>query len=320
MFSPRLHSDSLAEGLRKGPFLAASLGLAAIAACYVGPLDSAGIGANGTNPNPTNDGGTGGGNGTGGSTGTTPGANNGIPCDVDALLGKRCRSCHVQGGASPMPLVTYEDLTAPSKSDASKSVAVKVLERMRSEASPLPPSGERASATEIGAMEAWVAAKTPRGECGASAGPDGGTAGPATPAPVVCTSGQKWTSSSEGPKMNPGRACISCHEKQEDDPVVWAGGTVYPTLHEENGCYGIAGGATVVITDAKGRIVELPVGPTGNFSLNAKESAPLAMPIRAKVVRNGVERAMSTPQNSADCNGCHTEQGANGAPGRILVP
>jgi hypothetical protein len=29
---------------------------------------------------------------------------------------------------------------------------------------------------------------------------------------------------------------------------------------------------------------------------------------------------MSTLQSSGDCNGCHTEQGKNGAPGRIFLP
>jgi cytochrome c553 len=313
MLSLRSRSGSLASRLKKGPFLAA------VAACYVGPIDSAGTGTNGAAPAPSNadGGGPSGSTGPSGSAGQSN-ANTGLPCEVDALLAKRCRTCHGPGG-SPMSLVSYEDLTAPSKSDATKTVAVKAIERMRSATSPMPPSGERASEAEIAAVEAWVAAKTPRGECGASSA-DGGTTGPAKPAPVVCTSGQTWTSNKEGPSMHPGRACINCHENQEDDPVVWAGGTVYPTLHEEDGCYGIAGGATVVITDKNGRIVELPVGPTGNFSLKAENSAPLAMPIRAKVVRNGVERVMATPQNSADCNACHTEQGANGAPGRILVP
>jgi hypothetical protein len=320
MLSLARRSWSLASWLRKGPVLTASLGLAAIAACYVGPIDSTGVGGNGTTPGAASDGGAGtsANGGPGASTGT-PGAKTGLPCEIDALLEKRCRSCHVQGGPSPMALVSYEDLTAPSKSDAAKSMVAKMIERMRSTSAPMPPSGPPATAEEIAALEAWVAAKTPRGECGA-ASDDGGTKGPSKPAPVVCTSGQTWTSTKEGPSMHPGRACINCHESQEDDPVVWAGGTVYPTLHEEDGCYGIAGGATVIITDKNGRVVELPIGPTGNFSLRASNSAPLTMPIRAKVVRNGVERVMATPQNSADCNGCHTEQGANGAPGRILVP
>jgi len=29
---------------------------------------------------------------------------------------------------------------------------------------------------------------------------------------------------------------------------------------------------------------------------------------------------MTAPQTSGDCNGCHTQTGANGAPGRITLP
>ena len=44
------------------------------------------------------------------------------------------------------------------------------------------------------------------------------------------------------------------------------------------------------------------------------------MPFTAKVTHQGRERAMTTTQTSGDCNGCHTQAGANGAPGRITLP
>ena len=44
------------------------------------------------------------------------------------------------------------------------------------------------------------------------------------------------------------------------------------------------------------------------------------MPFTAKVTYQGRERAMTAPQTSGDCNGCHTQAGANGAPGRITLP
>jgi hypothetical protein len=34
----------------------------------------------------------------------------------------------------------------------------------------------------------------------------------------------------------------------------------------------------------------------------------------------GRERAMVTMQTSGDCNSCHTQNGANAAPGRIVLP
>ena len=171
----------------------------------------------------------------------------------------------------------------------------------------------------------WAAeAGTPRGTCGAAgAGADGGpvAAVDAGPAPLVCTSGETWTSNRRGPTMNPGRACIACHVASEDEPILQVGGTVYPTLHEPNLCLGVPGmGVRVEITDATGRVVQLPVGPTGNFSLEEK-AARLVMPIRAKVVTaDGRERVMRGARESGDCNACHTEQGANGAPGRIVLP
>jgi hypothetical protein len=46
----------------------------------------------------------------------------------------------------------------------------------------------------------------------------------------------------------------------------------------------------------------------------------LQTPYTAKVIVDGLERAMVTPQVSGDCNACHTEAGANGAPGRVRTP
>lgn len=280
-----------------------ALAVAAASACYVGPVEKgeAGptTGKDPTEPDPS-------------SPNGSDAESSGLPCDVDALLTKSCRGCHVTGGKSPMPLMTYEDLSAPSTSDPSKNVATASIERMRSDVNPMPPSpSARVANADLVVFERWVADGMPRGECG------GSTSEPTS----VCTSDTFWTSNRKGPSMQPGRACITCHEKNEDDPIVWVGGTVYPTLREPDGCYGVPGGGVeVVITDAAGRVVTLPVGSTGNFSLSAESSANLTMPFRAKVVHNGASREMKTPQSSGDCNACHTENGANGAPGRILVP
>ena len=46
----------------------------------------------------------------------------------------------------------------------------------------------------------------------------------------------------------------------------------------------------------------------------------LELPFRAKVVFAGKERSMGTAQSTGDCNSCHTATGANGAPGRIVLP
>jgi hypothetical protein len=123
--------------------------------------------------------------------------------------------------------------------------------------------------------------------------------------------------------MNPGRACIACHLTAHDrGPLVQLGGTVYPARREPDLCYGVDGRTTdarVIITDASERVFELSLGPTGNFSLSVEEEA-VTFPIRAKIVYEGRERLMAIPQESGDCNGCHTPTGENGAPGRIVLP
>lgn len=99
------------------------------------------------------------------------------------------------------------------------------------------------------------------------------------------------------------------------------GGTVYPTAHEPNDCNGVNGstdGATVVITDSTGATFTLSVNSVGNFY--SQSSGNIVMPIQAKVVQGGKERAMATPQSTGDCNSCHTETGTSSAPGRIMLP
>lgn len=72
----------------------------------------------------------------------------------------------------------------------------------------------------------------------------------------------------------------------------------------------------VVIKDAAGRVVELPVNAAGNFF----HKEPLSPPLEAKLVGPGQELAMKLPVPTGDCNSCHTERGAAGAPGRIFLP
>jgi mono/diheme cytochrome c family protein len=120
------------------------------------------------------------------------------------------------------------------------------------------------------------------------------------------------------PRMHPGRACITCH-RTYDGPSFAIGGTVYPTAHEPDDCESPStAGAQVIITDAAGRELVLEVNEAGNF--RSRESDAIVMPIRAKVVFEGRERVMFGERMTGDCNSCHTQNGENGAPGRILAP
>jgi hypothetical protein len=247
-------------------------------------------------------------------------------CDVQQLLRARCVSCHSNPpvGGAPMPLVTYANLMAPAPSNPSQTVAAMALARMQDGVKPMPPSPlPRASATEVNILSNWMAVGSPS-TCLSPTGADAGAV-TITPVaiPVVCTSGQRWTGGNAGSaSMHPGGTCISCHtsgggEDENEAPRFTIAGTVYPTVREPNDCNGVNGaGIQVVITDATGRVLTLPVNAVGNFS----STTAVTRPFHAKVVRGGVERTMTATQTSGDCNTCHTQNGANGAPGRIVVP
>jgi hypothetical protein len=121
----------------------------------------------------------------------------------------------------------------------------------------------------------------------------------------------------ESEEMNPGKACIQCHAGN-DGPDFSIAGTIYPTAHEPDLCDGADGqnGATVVITGADGQVQELRPNSAGNFFSKRQ----VKRPYQAKVVYMGREQVMPDPQTTGDCNSCHTQTGANGAPGRITLP
>lgn len=115
--------------------------------------------------------------------------------------------------------------------------------------------------------------------------------------------------------MHPGHGCIDCHASG-DGPRYAIAGTVYPTSHEPDDCYGASGALSIVITGADGRSHSLSVNGAGNFF----SKTSVATPYTAAVTAGGKTRAMATPQEDGDCNGCHTERGTRDAPGRIVAP
>jgi hypothetical protein len=128
-----------------------------------------------------------------------------------------------------------------------------------------------------------------------------------------CTSGMTWNGVTKDQNMRPGEACPTCHSN------FYLAGTVYPTGHEPNDCDGVDGltaGVTVQVTDAAGNVITLYPNGVGNFYT----SITITPPFHAKVIQNGKERAMGVSQTNESCNSCHTQSGANGAPGRITLP
>jgi cytochrome c553 len=122
--------------------------------------------------------------------------------------------------------------------------------------------------------------------------------------------------------MNPGMACIKCHNQQGEGPNYSIAGTVYPTAHEPDKCNGkVLSGpaistAIIEIIDKNGGVHTTTVNSVGNFGTTTF----IAKPYTAKVKYDGRERVMTTPQTSGDCNDCHTQSGAQNAPGRVLLP
>ena len=305
--SPAAHATA-AEIQALGNWIASGY---AAASCSTGVGGATGGGAGGAT-------GTGGSSGTGGAGGTT---NAGLPCNVQAVYQTHCTSCHgaTPVNGAPMPLVTRANLTAPSFFSATMTFAQRTVVRMQSTTSPMPPApGTLVSSTEIQTVQSWITAGYPAGTCGTTGGADAGppdTLG-ATP---ICTSGTTWTGGNNGSAvMNPGRACIACHASNGEAPQFNIAGTLYPTGHEPDLCNGANGtnGARVVIVDAANRTLTLTPNAAGNFSY----TGALTTPYTAKVTYQGRERIMPAAQTSGDCNSCHTQNGTNGAPGRITLP
>ena len=165
-------------------------------------------------------------------------------------------------------------------------------------------------------------------DTGMDAGTEAGTdMGDTTTSENACTSNTFWTMGDlESPLMHPGGACLTCHDQQVGEDIVGRlaiAGTVYPTLHEPDDCNGVTaadGPVTVEITTADNVVLSLPVNTAGNFFYDLEENPAINFPITAKVMRGDQELAMVAMQQSGDCNSCHTEQGSNGAPGRIMAP
>jgi hypothetical protein len=62
------------------------------------------------------------------------------------------------------------------------------------------------------------------------------------------------------------------------------------------------------------------VSANGSGNFYSAIDAGVLLPFTARVTYNGQTNIMTTPQTDGDCNTCHTEQGLNSAPGRILWP
>jgi hypothetical protein len=145
---------------------------------------------------------------------------------------------------------------------------------------------------------------------------------------AVCSSNAFWKDKDMGSEfMHPGGKCNECHNKNLTAPNFTIAGTVYPTMHEPDDCHGVNGSSIdgggmsevqIVIVDGTGRALQPPlaVNSVGNF----RYEIPVIPPFRVKVVtKSGKESKMTMSPPHGDCNACHTQTGANLAPGRITI-
>ena len=135
----------------------------------------------------------------------------------------------------------------------------------------------------------------------------------------ACTNGKSSVNYGSA-YMYPGRTCVSCHMTSYG-PNLTIAGTVYPSAHETDSCLGTnVAGASIIITDSNNRTVTLTPNSAGNFY---SRTAAITPPYTVKLTYQGRERDMTglvfSPTNG-DCNSCHTMDGMNGAPGRIMLP
>jgi len=261
--------------------------------------------------------------GTPGGGTSNPGVTSDMPCEAANVLIAYCTGCHgtPPSGGAPQALNSLTSLQAASPGYPSQTNGARAVIRMASTAAPMPPSPNPAvPSAEQTAFAAWVTAGMPGGTCANLV--DAGTVvqDPVFGAAPTCTSGQYWTSGDQGSsRMHPGLACIACHSRGEG-PSFSVAGTVYPSGHEYNDCYGSsAAGAVVTVTDGVGASKSFTVNSAGNFSGNVTAGWPV-FPIIATVTFQGKTRAMTTPVPSGDCNSCHTQSGTSNAPGRIVLP
>ncbi|UJR84976.1 hypothetical protein [Sandaracinus amylolyticus] len=257
---------------------------------------------------------------------TAPPLETDLPCEVAEMLVAHCSACHgaIPAGGAPMSLITRADLMRASTIDPTQTLAARSVVRMRAATLPMPPTGAPVDDVSIAALEAWIADGMPAGSC---------TVDDPWSTPVQCTSMRRWTrGTDESPEMKPGGTCVSCHDREAPERRFWAAGTLYPSAHEPDDCSGAdtSGTAIVEITDAEGRISRMTANRAGNFFLMRPTDEDIepggalanafAYPYTARVLYDGRERVMLTPQINGDCNACHTTAGTMGAPGRIVLP
>ena len=229
-----------------------------------------------------------------------------LPCDVASLVKKYCADCHVDPpkNSAPFPISNHDEAVA---------AAPRMLIRMR--LGTMPPVNPKPTAREIDAFELWMDAGYPvTGSCTDAGTIDAGF-------PTTCASGNFYNQNAEvpGELMNPGLSCPTCHLSLGLSYVAFSyAGTVMPGPHEQDRCKspGRDGGRVEILEVDGGPGLLFTPNSSGNFrTLDAGPG-----PFIARISAGGMSKTSMSLHLSGDCNTCHTEQGANGASGRLTWP
>jgi hypothetical protein len=279
-------------------------------------------------------------------------------CDVAArLTAPHCTGCH-GGSTAPLltadglraaidaPSTRYPGKTLIVPGDAQASLLFAKLNGPAADEGARMPLGGSVDAELIAMVGAWIDAGAPT-ECDASSVDDGGETGgevgtitPGAPIEVGdpppgfastapsfadgtrCSTGQWWQHRGDdeaGSRMNPGRACISCHQDsgEDDAPLFAFAGTVMGDLRDDNLCRGVEGVTVQILDSDDVAVAQTTTNAAGNFFLRNPE----VRPFRVRLLYQGRTREMLGHQDAVgDCMACHTAEGQSGAPGRVVAP
>jgi len=120
----------------------------------------------------------------------------------------------------------------------------------------------------------------------------------------------------DGPVHFQGKSCGSCHD--------FSGGTVFTNLYApDNDAGSAASGYKVKLLFPDGTAYVSSYGRgTGNFIIpkgNLKNwFRAVVIDANGREVNSSMKNSYSHNPNRFECNACHTQNGANGAPGRIV--
>jgi len=130
-----------------------------------------------------------------------------------------------------------------------------------------------------------------------------------------------------------GQACIECHSRGGEDDIVRFGGTLSTYIHTENGeYYQDLNDYSVNVVGNMGSDFSAPVysstSITGHNNFYKSTSSNFVSgELFTVYVKDGngnvVNQSATNTHSSAthrDCNSCHTKDGTNNAPGRVLAP